>query len=146
MHQPSSMTTYDFRNALGTIFGLLESYLPSWATFDYFSDTYQGDGYQYLAPCTLSTVAGSTTVTGHSTHWNTPMGSYAGAVNNIVPNGIIAFFDDNGNWQRIRVQSVISDTSLIATAPASSNATLVPFWVQGFFLGAPNLNIAGLTI
>jgi hypothetical protein len=131
---PPTFTNNQFYSTVNTIFPILGQYLPAYDTFDWFWSSFSDDGYASAGTrATISVMVGSTTVTGVGTGWLTPINPPDGT-ENIHAGSIIEARDNDGNWQRMLVQSIQSNTSLTLVNPAVSTITAQPYVIQGFFL------------
>lgn len=124
IHRPSSMSQYTFWNQAYLIFPVLNSYLPAWTSFDWFSATFNNsDGYGNIA--TLTAVEGiDNGTTTYTTLTNSACGITAGT--------IIELSDNVGVWHQLTVATIVNDTSLTFTS-VPANFTNQPFWIDGFF-------------
>lgn len=130
---PISFTNNQFYNTVNQIFPLLNKYLPAYDSFDWFWDSFSDDGNGTATNRGLLTVSvGSANLTGTLTTWNTLIN--ADGTYNVEPGSILECYDDVGNWQRLTVLTVNSDTSITLTAPVTNNITNKPYVIQGFFL------------
>jgi len=155
LQQLANQPGAQFYALASSIFTLLQPYLPAYVTFDWFNNTFSDDGYAGGAGlrATITVAGGSTSLAGSGTAWNTP---FSNGVFNVRVGSILEAFDDNGDWQRLQVLHVNSDTSITLNAPAPTNITGKVYVVQGFFLdcdptafpyppiGSLNLDNAGL--
>lgn len=135
------LTNNTFYQTVNQIFPLLGSYLPAYTTVTWFWNGFNNSGADSSTPgvATITVSAGSTTVTGTGTQWNTPSASgryhvKAGSIieayaNSVIINGLSV----PGSWQRMKVAYVNSDTSLTLTEPASATITNGKYVIQGFF-------------
>ena len=133
--KPLSMSITDFNNNVSQIYALLKQALPAYVEFDWIWDGFCDDGYAssdgYIAK--ISIVDGTTTLTGVGTAWDTPINTLDNTFN-IVPGSILEAFDDMGEWQRMTVLTVNSDTSITLAEVATFNMTSATYVIQGFFL------------
>lgn len=129
---PPYMTDNQFYNTVNQIYNLLNAYLPSYDTFDWFWDSFSDDGYAGSARATISVTVNSTTLTGIGTSWNTPIN--VDGTKNVVVGSILECYDDIGNWQRLIVSTVNSNTSITLSTPAVSTITSKIYVIEGFFL------------
>ena len=133
--KPNNILNSQFYSTVNTIFPILGSYLPAYDTFDWFWSSFSDDGYAggvgYRGK--LSVTVGSTSVTGSGTGWKSPIDGYDGT-ENIVAGSILEGYDDDGNWQRMTVASVSSNSHLTLASPAVSTFTSQPYVIAGFFL------------
>ena len=125
------MLNNQFYQIVNQIFPLLGSYLPAYTKFDWFWSSFNDSGNTTAGAAVISVSSGSTALTGSGTAWNTPLG-FSGRLN-LSEGSILEAYDDNGEWQRLVVQSVDSDTGITLQSPAISNITSQQYVIQGFF-------------
>ena len=132
---PPSLTDNEFYAIVNQVFPLLNTYLPAYDQFDWFWDSFSDDGYAGGAPirATITVNVGSTTMTGTGTSWKTYINTGDNTYN-VVPGTIIECYDNNGNWRRMTVATVNSNTSITLTEPAVGQITAKQYVIQGFFL------------
>lgn len=153
--QPTYLADGDFQNQVNQVSSILGQYLPAWTDFDWFASSFRDDGHADGYTGTLTASAGSFTLTGTNTAWNTPINALDNTYN-IEPGSILECFDDTGAWQRMTVASVVSDTSILLTEPVPNSITAKTYVIEGFFLDcdphsfpyppatSKNLDVAGL--
>lgn len=137
---PPSYTDNQFYATVNQIIPLLNPLLPSYDTFDWFWDSFSDDGYASFDGYVglVSGTVGTTSLTGNGTAWNVPI-NFADNTFNIEAGSVLEFYDDEGVWQRVTVQSVNSNTSITLAEPLVSTVTNHSYVIQGFFLDCDNL-------
>jgi hypothetical protein len=136
--KPDSMSSNQFYNTINTIFPILGNYLPAYDTFEWFWDSFSDDGYATPGQlATISITVGTTSLTGSGTGWDQLINIYDGTYN-ITGGSILEAYDDEGNWQRLLVDTVNSNTSITLVNPAVSTITAQPYVIQGVFCDCDN--------
>jgi uncharacterized protein YmfQ (DUF2313 family) len=131
LQQLSNQTAQQFYANANQIVSILQPFLPSWVHFDWMNNTFSDDGYAAAGTrATISVTAGSTALTGVGTSWDTPMSS---GRYNLAAGDILEAYDVNGDWQRLVVGTINSNTSITLETAAVSTITSAPYVMQGFF-------------
>lgn len=132
---PSYMNDNTFYNTVNQIAPLLNSFLPAYDTFSWFTSSFSDDGTgdATVNRGIISCSVGSTSVTGVNTAWITPI-NVSNGVCSISVGSIIEAYDDDGVWRRMEVASIIDDTHLTITEPCINGITNKNYVIQGFFV------------
>jgi hypothetical protein len=154
--QPTYMTDAVYHNLVNQLYGLLTNYLPASCTFDWFLTSFSDNGAGVGTTGKITMVAGSGSMSGTGTLWNTVV-NVTDSTKNVVVGTKFCFYDDNGIFRRVTVKTIFSNTSLGILENGDGTATNKPYWIEGFFLdcdpltapfppsNAKNIDHAGLS-